>query len=71
MARMKVDCNLKKLANFSKFFLCILEKSMKADYSSFFLNYFLPSVVRAISCYKLGSLSNSLSGFDQNTAKSL
>ena len=31
MARMEVDCNLKKLANFFKFFLCILTKSLKID----------------------------------------
>ena len=35
---MEVDNNLKKLANFFKFFLCISEKSRKtADYSLFFL----------------------------------
>ena len=32
---MEVDCNLKKLANFFKFFLCILEKALKT--SLFFL----------------------------------
>ena len=29
---MKVDCNLKKLANIFKFFLCILENSLKIDH---------------------------------------
>ena len=29
MARMGMDCNLKNLANFFKFFLCLLEKSPK------------------------------------------
>ena len=29
MARMEMDCNLKKLANFSKFILCIIQKSLK------------------------------------------
>ena len=51
-AGMEVDCNLKKLANFFKFFLFILEKSLKTDYSSFFLGektkYFLLGVERAI-----------------------
>ena len=37
MARMQVDYNLKTLANFFKFFLCILEKSLKVDYGMFFL----------------------------------
>ena len=37
MARMEMDCNLKKFANFFKFFLCILEKSLKIDYGMFFL----------------------------------
>ena len=37
MAKMEMDCNLKKLANFFKFFLCIVEKSLKTDYSLFFL----------------------------------
>ena len=59
---MEVDCNLKKLANFFKFFLCILEKSLKTDFGLFFLGekplYFLPSVARTISRYKSGSLSN-------------
>ena len=36
---MEVDYNLKKLANFFKFFLCILEKSLKINYE-----YFLPGV---------------------------
>ena len=57
-----MDCNLKKLAKFFKFFLCISEKSLKLDYGLFFLGekpyFFLPSVVRTISCYKTGSLSN-------------
>ena len=29
-----MDCNLKKLANFVKFLMCILEKSLKTDFSS-------------------------------------
>ena len=37
MARIEMDYNLKKLAKFFKFFLCILEKSLKANYSLFFL----------------------------------
>ena len=36
MARMEMDCNLKKLAGFFKFPLNILEKLPKADYSLFF-----------------------------------
>ena len=37
MARMEVDCNLKKLVKFFKFFLCLLGKSLKTDYSLFFI----------------------------------
>ena len=31
MARMEMDYNLKKMANFFKLFLCILEKSLKTN----------------------------------------
>ena len=31
MARMEMDWHLEKLANFYKFFLCILEKSLKIN----------------------------------------
>ena len=62
MARMEMNCNLKKLANIFKFFLCILGKSLKTNFGLVFLRekpfYFLTSVrVRVISCYKTGSLS--------------
>ena len=33
---MEVECNLKKLANFFKLFLCISEKSLENNYSLFF-----------------------------------
>ena len=33
---MEVDCNLKTLAKFFKFFLFIVEKTIKPDYSLFF-----------------------------------
>ena len=50
-----MDCNLQKLANFFKLFLCILEKLLKTDHSLFFLGekpyYFLPDVVRTIFGY--------------------
>ena len=60
---MEVDCNLKKLAIFFKFFFCILEKSLKIDYDLSFLgenpNFLvLPDVVRTISCYTTSSLPN-------------
>ena len=49
---MEMDCNLKKLANFFKFFLCIVKKTLKPDYSLFFLGeiatFFLPGALRAI-----------------------
>ena len=32
MARMEMDCNLKKLANFFTFSPCVLEKSLKTDF---------------------------------------
>ena len=52
---MEIDCKLEKnLANVFKFFLCIVEKSLKTDYSLFFLGvipeYFLPSALTTISC---------------------
>ena len=51
---MEMDCNLKKLANFSKSLPSILEKFLKIDYSLLSLgeiiSYFPPSAVRAISC---------------------
>ena len=50
MARMEMDCNLKNLANFFKFLLCIVEKSSKTAYSLFFPRYFLPGALTAISC---------------------
>ena len=34
---MEMDCSLKKLAKFFKFFLDLSEKSLKTDYSLFFL----------------------------------
>ena len=50
---MEMDCTLKKLASFFKFVLCILEKSLKTDYTWFFLGektqYFLPGFVRTVS----------------------
>ena len=52
---MEVDCNLKDLANFFKYFLCILKKSLKID-CGLFLGREKP--VRAISHYKTGDLSN-------------
>ena len=66
---MKVDCNLKKLANFFKLFLCILEKPQKTDHSLFFLGeklyYFLPDVVREI----LGSSQAVYKLFEQFSPK--
>ena len=52
---MEMDCNLKKLAIFFQVhFLCIIEKSLKPDYSLFLtreiLSYFLPSTLIAIPC---------------------
>ena len=62
MVRMKLDCNSKILANFFKFSLCALGKSLKTDYSLSFLGEkpydFLPGVLKANSCYRQGSLSN-------------
>ena len=51
---MEVDFNLTKLANIFKFFLCILEKSLKIDCGLLFLgeNPFLPNVIRAIHVTK-------------------
>ena len=62
MARMEMDCNLKKLANFFKFFLYIVEKSLKTDYSFLFsaesLCIFSPILEEQFHVRKKGSLSN-------------
>ena len=59
---MEMDCELKKLAGVFKFFLRIVEKSVKTDYSLVVLgeipSYFLHCVPTAISCYGKGFLSN-------------
>ena len=59
---MEMDYSLKTLVSFFKFFLCILEKSIKTDYSYFFFGeipqYFLPGVLIAISCQQKGFSSN-------------
>ena len=53
MARMEMDCNLKKLANFFKLILWVLKKLLKTDDSFFFLgeiiSYFPSGAVRAMS----------------------
>ena len=53
MARMEMDCNLKKLAIFFKFLLSILKKLLKTDYNLVFLgaviSYFPPGAVRDIT----------------------
>ena len=73
MARMEVDCNLKMLANFFKFFRCILEKSLKTDYSSVFRGKIL---IFSCRCCKSNFMLQTrlfvkyLRSFDQNTAKS-
>ena len=50
---MEMDWNLKKLTNFSKFVLCILENWLNIYYSLLLLgeiiSYFLPGALRAIS----------------------
>ena len=58
---MKMNCNLKKLASFFKFFPYILEKSLKLILCFFPTRetfYHFLSVLRAISGYKTSSLSN-------------
>ena len=63
---MEMDYNLKKLANFFKFFLCILEKSIKTDIISSSLekslNIFFMLAERFFVKY--------LSTLNQNRAKS-
>ena len=55
---MEMDYSLKKLANFFKFLLSILETLLKTDYSLFYLgeviSYFPTSAVTAISSSKRG-----------------
>ena len=49
---MEMDCNLKSWPIFFKFFLCIVEDSIKIDCNLFFLgevpNYFLSDAVTAM-----------------------
>ena len=53
MAKMEMDCNLKKLANFFKFLLNVLEKWLKTDCILFFhgeiIIYFPSSALRVLS----------------------
>ena len=62
LARMEVNCNLKNLANFFKFFLCILEKSLKTDKSSFFLGENL-NIFKFFLCILEKSLKTDYSSF--------
>ena len=59
---MEVDCNLKKLGNFFKLFLCISEKSPENNYSLFFpqenFSIFFPVLNEQFHVKKTGSLSN-------------
>ena len=73
---MEVDCNLKKLANFFKLFLCILEKSLKIDYGLFSVPT-RKTLIFSSRCYKSNFMLQNrfffvtyLSSFKQNTAKS-
>ena len=71
---MEMDCNLKQLANFFKFLVYILEKSLKTDFS-FFLplgNHFIFSYWFSKSDFMLkkGFFVKYLSSFGQDTAKS-
>ena len=65
---MEVDWNLKKLASFFKFFLCIVEKSLKTDYSIICssseksLIFFLPGAITAVSCKKKKNNNNTTKG---------
>ena len=49
---MEMDCNLRKLANFFKFFQCILEKSPKTVYIIYSSSEksFSPGELRVVSC---------------------
>ena len=52
MTRIDLDYKLKKMANFFKFFPCILKKSLKTDYNFFLVGVtkcFPPSAIRTIS----------------------
>ena len=66
MTWMEVDCNLKKMANFFKLFLCISEKSLENNYSLFFrlenFSILFPVLYEQFHVKKQ-------SGFDQNIAK--
>ena len=68
-----MDCNLKKLANFFKLFLCISEKSLENNYSLFFrqenFSFFFPVLYEQFHVKKKKALCQILNGFDQNIAK--
>ena len=72
---MEMDCNLKRLANVFKFFLCIVEKSLKTDHGLFFSPRRNPLIVSSRCSSSNFMLEkrffvNYLSSFDQTTAKS-
>ena len=66
-----MDCNLKKLANFFKLFVCISEKALENNYSLFFrqenVSIFFPVLYEQFHVKK--QTVKYLSGFDQNIAK--
>ena len=55
-------CNFKKLANFVKFLLCVLEKLLKRDYRLFLLgekiSYFPHGAPKGNSCLRRGFYLN-------------
>ena len=59
---MELDCNLKKLTNFIRFLLCVLEKLLKSDYSLFLLgeniSYFPSGAPKGNSCLRSGPYLN-------------
>ena len=70
---MEMDYNLKKMANFFKFFLYISEKSLKTDYSLFFLGQitklFSPWCSKSNFMLEKRFFVKCLSRFYQNTIK--
>ena len=69
---MEIDCNLKYCPRFnSKFFLCVLIKSLKAHYVFVVLpsRYFLLNVVRALFRLKEGQKFASLHSFNKKIIK--
>ena len=71
---MEMDYNLKKIASLFKFYLCIVQKSLKSDYILFFLkeipNIFFLMFRDSNFMSEKRFFVKKLSSFDQNISNS-